>query len=83
MKPIILNLLFHLLDILNSMALSGGILSYEAIKILRGVETRCVKFLCSIIPSTAELQRATHLIEKVANTECLLMQEVLDLGEKS
>ena len=41
MKPIIRNVLFHL-DILKSMDLSGGILSYEWIKILRCVEIRSV-----------------------------------------
>ena len=82
MKPIIRKLLFHPLDILRSMDLSGGILSYEAIKILRGVETGGVKFLRSIIPSTTEIQKAANLVERIADKECPLKHEVLDLGEK-
>ena len=82
MKPIIRNILFHPLDILKSMDLSGGILGYEGIKILRGVETRGVKFLRSILPSTGELQRAAALVEKVADIECPLKKEILDLGDK-
>ena len=54
------------------MDLSGGILGYERIKILRGIETRGAKFLHSIIPSTGELQRAASLAEKVANIKCPL-----------
>ena len=83
MKPIIRNVLFHPLDILKSMDLSGGILDYEGIKIFRGVETCGVKFLRSIIPSTGELQRAASLVEKVANIECPLKKEILDLGDKT
>ena len=82
MKPIIRKLLFHPLDILKAMDLSGGILSYEAIKILRGVETGGVKFFRSIIPSTSELQRAANLVERVADELCPLKREILDLGEK-
>ena len=40
------------------------------------------KFLHSIIPSTGELQRAVSLVEKVANIECPLKKEILDLNDK-
>ena len=49
---------------------------------MRGAETRGVKCLHSIIPSTEELQRTASLVEKVANIECSLKKEILDSGDK-
>jgi PII-like signaling protein len=82
MKPIIRKTLFHPLDIIRAMDLSGGILSYEAIKILRKVETNGVRFFRGIIPSTKELQRAAETTEKVANELCPITHEIVDIGEK-
>jgi hypothetical protein len=83
MKPIIIHqALFHPLDIIRAMDLSGGILSYEAIKILRKVETNGVRFFHGIIPSTKEVQRAAEATEKVAYELCPIKHEIVDVGEK-
>ena len=49
----------------------------NGIKILRSVETRGVKYGCSIIPSTGEIQRSASLVEKVADLECSFKKEIL------
>ena len=76
-------LLFCPLDIFKSIDLSGGILSYEAIQILRGVETSCVKIFKKYYTLNNRNTESINLVERVVDKKCgLLNQEILDLGEK-
>ena len=75
LKKEIQNRLFHPLSVLRVMDKHGGVLSYEALNLLRKVENKGVKFTKTIIPSPGLLKKYAKIVEKVGDKLCPLERD--------
>jgi hypothetical protein len=68
--------------ILRTMDFAGGVLSYEAIEVLRKCETNGTKFYRgSVIPSSADLRRVAAAVERYGDQHCPFAVSSQEAGE--
>ncbi|KAL7563493.1 hypothetical protein ACA910_008793 [Epithemia clementina (nom. ined.)] len=56
--------------ILRCMDLHGGVLNYEALEALRNIETEGEPYVRTLIPSTAQMQECSNMVERFARQFC-------------